>query len=203
MRKALAAGAALALVVAAAVPAIRSFQRHQIERRSHTVIEAVRRVTQLATVQMTFANWQLRRDTKDLFGFIPIRCEKTVAIFYRGKIAAGFDLNSPGALSIPTGEKGNTTALQVRLPAATILWTDVPPPDLVVADGSICNRVGPDDYVRLHEDARAAVKRDAVNAGVLAQAEKNVRELITEIVRPFGIEAQVSFESAPLLATPQ
>ena len=28
-------------------------------------------------------------------------------------------------------------------------------------------------------------------------------QLVGEIVRPFGIEAQVSFESAPLLATPQ
>lgn len=203
MRKALVVGAALALVVAIAVVAIGVLNRHQIERRSQTVVQAVRRVTQLATVQMTFANWQLRRDTKDLFGFIPIRCEKTVAIFYRGKIAAGFDLNAPGALDVQTKKTGTSSVVQVRLPAAAILWTDVPPPDLVVADGSICNRVGPDDYVRLHEDARAAVKRDAVNAGVLAQAEKNVRELITEIARPLGIEAQVSFASAPLLATPQ
>jgi hypothetical protein len=203
MRKALAAAAGLAVLVVIAVVAIRTFNRHQIERRSHSVVEAVRRVTQLATVQMTFANWQLRRDTKDLFGFVPIRCEKTVAIFYRGKVAAGFDLNSPAAVVVQTTGNGSTPVLRVRLPPATILWTDVPPPDLIVADGSLCNRVGPDDYVRLHDDARAAVKRDALAAGVLTEAEKNARQLVTEIARPFGIEAQISFASAPLLATPQ
>ncbi len=191
MRKTLAVAVAIGTLVIVAVVAMRAFDRHRTEQQSHTVVEAVRRVTRLATVEMSLSNWQLRRDAKDLFGFIPITCEKTIAVFYRGKVAAGFDLDAPGAIALSITER----QVRVHLPAPRILTTDVPPPELVVADGSICNPVDFEDYTRLHAEARAALQRDAAASGVLTRAEVHARQLITEIVRPFGLEARVTIDS--------
>ena len=187
-------GAVAGLVVlgSIAVVAYQRFQRRKDQIASATAIEAVRRVTKLTTVEMQLSNWHLRRDAKDLFGFIPIKCEKTVAVFYRGTVAAGFDLTAPGSLvATVDGQRGPRT-VNVRLPAARILYTDVPAPELVVADGSICNRVGPDDYNRMHTEARSAIEREAIAAGVLARAERHARELVDAVVHPLGFDAAVT-----------
>lgn len=159
-----------------------------VARESHTVAEAIRRVTKIATVEMSLSNWQLRRDEKELFGFIPVRCRKTVAVFYRGKVAAGFDLAPAGALDIAVSADPNRKRVEVRLPPARLLYTDVPAPELVVADGSLCNRVTPDDYSRLHTDARQAIEREAIAADILGRAEAHARTLLGEVVRPLGYE---------------
>jgi hypothetical protein len=193
MRAAVAVGAALGLGVVAGAVLVgrRAADERRAVRESHSVVEAVSRVTKLATVESSVSNWQLRRDSRELFGFLPVRCEKTLAVFYRGKVAAGFDVGPSGAVAVEV-ERGGTRRVRVRLPPPRILYVDVPPPELVVADGSVCNRVTPDDVTRLHADARTAVERDALAGGLLARAESHARELVQEIVRPLGFEAEVS-----------
>lgn len=183
-----------------AVVAYRRYERRKRETASATAIEAVRRVTKLATVEMQLSNWHLRRDAKDLFGFIPIKCEKTVAVFYRGTVAAGFDLTAAGTLVASVDARSPRT-VNVRLPAPRVLYTDVPAPELVVADGSLCNRVGPDDYSRMHTEVRSAIERDAVTGGVLIRAEKHARELVDAVVRPLGFDAVVTVGDGPAPVT--
>jgi Protein of unknown function (DUF4230) len=191
-RAAIGVAAGLAVLGAIAVVGYRRYQRHESETTSATAIEAVRRVTKLTTVEMQLSNWHLRRDAKDLFGFIPIKCEKTVAVFYRGTVAAGFDLTAAGALAARVDSRRGPRTVHVHLPAARILYTDVPAPELVVADGSICNRVGADDYSRMHTEVRAAIEREAIAGGVLTRAETHARELVDAVVRPLGFEAVVT-----------
>ena len=82
-------------VVGIGVFAVRRLEAHQIARESHTVVEAIRKVARLSTVEMNVSSFQLKKDAKNLLGFIPIRCEKTVAIFYKGTRGRGLRL--PGA----------------------------------------------------------------------------------------------------------
>jgi hypothetical protein len=192
MRRAILAAAGVAVLGAIAVVAVQRYQRSKSESASATAIEAVRRVAKLTTVEMQLSNWHLRRDAKDLFGFIPIKCEKTVAVFYRGTVAAGFDLTAPGALVASVDSRRGPRTVNVHLPAARILYTDVPAPELVVADGSICNRVGAEDYSRMHTEARSAIEREAIASGVLTRAEKHARELVDAVVQPLGFDAVVT-----------
>src|SRR4051794_20159364 len=69
-------------------------------QESQTVVEALHRVARLSTIEMTVSDWRLRRDEKALFGFLPWPCRKTVAMFYRGKVAAGFDLGGGRGLDV-------------------------------------------------------------------------------------------------------
>jgi hypothetical protein len=192
MRKAAVLGALVgAAVIAAGWLFLRRLEGERIERESHTVVEAVKKVARLTTVEANVSSWQLRRESRNLFGIVPIKCEKTIAIFFRGKVAAGFDFDAPGSLDVtfattPTGRK-----VVVRLPPPRLLYTDAPAPELVVADGSLCNRLEPGDYQKLHNEARAAVEREALNQGVLQKAEAHARELVQAVTRPFGYEAEI------------
>ena len=155
---------------------MRRLEARQIARESHTVVEAIRKVARLSTVEMNVSSFQLKKDAKNLLGFIPIRCEKTVAIFYKGRVAAGFDFQEPGGVKLTTVP--GTRRLLVELPPARLLYTDAPPPEVVVADGSLCNRLEASDYQTLTAEARGALEREALNAGILRQAEAHARELV-------------------------
>jgi hypothetical protein len=198
-RAAIWAAAGLAVLGTIAGVAYQRYQQRKSETASATAIEAVRRVTKLATVEMQLSNWHLRRDAKDLFGFIPIKCEKTVAVFYRGTVAAGFDLTAAGALAASVDSRRGPRTVNVHLPAPRILYTDVPAPELVVADGSLCNRVGADDYSRMHTEVRSEIEREAIAGGVLLRAEKHARELVDAVVRPLGFDAVVTVGAGPRL----
>src|SRR3954452_16521592 len=69
-------------------------------QESQTVVEALHRVARLSTIEMTVSDWRLRRDERALSGFLPWPCRKTVAMFYRGKVAAGFDLGDGRGLDV-------------------------------------------------------------------------------------------------------
>jgi hypothetical protein len=202
MRKAALVGALLgAAVVAVGWLALRRLEGERIERESHTVVEAVKKVARLTTVEANVSSWQLRRESRNLFGIIPIRCEKTIAIFFRGKVAAGFDFDQPGSLDVALSASPSERKVVVRLPRAKILYTDAPAPELVVADGSLCNKLEPGDYQKLHNEARAAVEREALNQGLLQKAEANARELVQAVTRPLGYEAEIRTTGTALSAT--
>lgn len=192
----------VALVLALAIAGVAAllFRRAAQQRavaENHTVTEAVRRVAKLSTVEVSLSNWQMRRDAKDLFGLLPIRCEKTLAVFYRGRVAAGFDLSPARAVDVSIERSGGQRRVRVRLPPAKLLYTDVPAPEVVVADGSVCNRVTADDYTRMHNEARAAIEREALQAGVLAKAHAHARDLLAEVVRPLGYELELIGDDQP------
>lgn len=185
------AGLLVAGGVAAMWMAAARWQKGRVDEQRHSIVQAIERVTKLATVEMTVSNWHLRRDEKPLFGFIPITCEKTVAVLYRGKVAAGFDLSGPDAMKLTLVDDRGGRRAQLQLPAARLLYVDVPAPELLVTDGSLCNRMEAGDYVRLHEDAREAVRADAMAAGVLIRAEEQARALVSEVLSPLGYRLEV------------
>lgn len=191
--------AIVAAIAVAAVVGVALWQnKRDTEHHSRTLAESVRRVTKLATVEMNLSNWQLRSDSKPLLGFLPFDCEKTVAVFYRGKVAAGFDIAAtPAAVHIAFDH--SLKKVSVALPAPTILYIDVPAPELLIADGSLCNSLSPADYTRLHTDARNAVEAEALRAGVLGRAEAHARDLLAEVARPLGyvVELKVGTEGLP------
>lgn len=167
---------------------------------SQNVLESVRRVTRLATVEVSVSNWQMRRDEKPLFGFVPIKCQKTVAVFYRGKVGAGFDLTGERAMGLTVQADPSRRMVHVRLPTPMILYTDVPAPSVLVADGSLCNRFSPDDATSLQAEARRAIQQEAIEGGVLARAETHARELLEGVLRPLGYDLVLEVGGAPAVA---
>jgi hypothetical protein len=116
-------------------------------------------------------------------------------------VAAGFDLDQPGSLQISFATTPTQRKVLVHLPPPRILYVDAPAPELVVADGSVCNRLEPADYQKLHNEARAAVEREARAQGVLKQAEAHARELVQAVARPLGYEVEVTSGGSALTAS--
>jgi hypothetical protein len=202
MRKAALFGALVgASLIVVCVLVMRRLEGQRIERESHTVVEAVKKVARLSTVEANVSSWQMRKEARNLFGILPIKCEKTIAIFFRGKVAAGFDLEQPGSLQISFAAAPGQRKVLVQLPPPRILYVDAPAPELVVADGSVCNRLEPSDYQKLHNEARAAVEREARAQGVLQKAEAHARELVQAVARPLGYEAEVTSGGSSLTAS--
>jgi hypothetical protein len=168
----------------------------RVEQDSRTVVDAVRKVARLTTIEMNVSSFQSRRDSKNLLGFIPIRCEKMVAVSYRGRVAAGFDLQEGRALTVTTSVSPGGRRLRVELPPARLLYTDAPAPEVIIADGSFCNRFEPEDYDKLHADARAAMEAEALQKGILAQAEQHARELLTAVATALGYQVEIVVPSA-------
>lgn len=186
-------------------------ERNEFHRRA-TMVNAINKVAKLTTVEMKVSSFELRKDAKDLLGFIPIKCEKTVAIFFHGTVAAGFDLEDGSQLKVevrPVVTGGNARPLReallpqvsrklhVELPPPRLLYTDAPAPDIVVADGSLCNRIEPSDYQTLSSEARLAVQKEALANGVLAKAAAHAEEMIKALATPLGYEVDVTTR-APL-----
>jgi hypothetical protein len=171
---------------------------HRVERESHTLIEAVKKVARLTTVEMNVSSFEQRKDAKNLFGLLPIKCEKTIAVYYKGKVAAGFDLEDKTSVTVTTAGTPAARHLLVELPAPRILYTDAPAPEIIVADGSVCNRVEASDYQRLTADAREAVERQALAGGILKKAEDQARELIRALGGPLGYEVEVKTRASLL-----
>ena len=202
MRKAALLGALLgAAVIAVGWLALRRLEGQRIERESHTVVEAVKKVARLTTVEANVSSWQLRREARNLFGILPIKCEKTIAIFFRGKVAAGFDFDPPGSLDVAFRPRPPSARSSSGCRRPRILYIDAPAPELVVADGSLCNRLEPSDYQKLHNEARAAVEREALNQGILQKAEAHARELVQAVTRPLGYEAEIQTTGTALSAS--
>jgi hypothetical protein len=199
-RKALILSASLALFAGLGVSLffyLRTLRDRRVEQEGATVVEAVRQVARLTTVEMNVSSFQLRRDSKNLLGFIPIRCEKTVAIIYRGKVAAGFDLEERDALAVSVVRSPAGRKVVVELPPPQLLYTDAPPPHVVVADGSVCNQFEPEDYEKLHADARAAAQAEALQKGILAKAEQHAHDLVQAVAGSLGYEVEVRTRSRP------
>jgi hypothetical protein len=170
---------------------VRDLRARRVEREGHTVVEAVRQVARLTTVEMEVSSFQLRRDSRNLLGFIPIKCERTVAIIFRGKVAAGFDLEDKAALTIEVVNAPAGRKVMVELPQPQLLYTDAPPPHVVVADGSVCNQWDPSDYEKLTAEARSAAQAEALQKGILAKAEQHARELVQAVAGSLGFAVEV------------
>lgn len=185
---------ALAVAVAGLIGYVvwHRLEGRRAEQESRTVVDAVRKVARLTTIEMNVSSFQSRRDSKNLLGFIPIRCEKMVAVMYRGRVAAGFDLQDSRALTVTTSVTPHGRRLRVTLPAPRLLYTDAPAPEVVVADGSFCNRFEPADYDILHTEARAAMEAEALRKGILAQAEAHARELLTAVGTALGYQVEIA-----------
>ncbi len=190
----------VAVVIGSSVFLWQRIAERRQARETQTVVEAIRKVARLTSVEMDVSSFQLKKDTKNLLGFIPIKCEKTIAIAYRGKVAAGFDLDEGTMFTVTAtpGTRGRAGKLVIELPAPRLLSVDAPVPEIVVADGSLCNRLEPSDYQALAVEGRAAVEREAIASGILAKAETHARELVRAVAAPLGYEADIRLHVSAL-----
>jgi len=143
------------------------------------VVQAIRRIAQLATVEVQISDVLRFEEVKS---FLIFDFPKGATIRMRGRVIAGFDLASPDFQVKPDPERRR---LAITLPAPRILALD---PRLEWFDerSGIFNPITPQDRTRWMLWARGQLARAAKDAGIEARAVEHARDLLSGAAGAFG-----------------
>jgi len=158
--------ASLAIVAVAIVAALALVQRARREARAEDVliVEGVRKVCKLATLEVALADYARRTVPKTID--LPFTTEPEAYLFYSGVVTAGFDVcDEPTKLDV------DHTARVVRLalPPPRILSLDIKRFETINESSGFLNAISPADSAMRVRDSIA--KRPAKRAAELLWAK--------------------------------
>jgi hypothetical protein len=156
---------------------------------SAPVVQAVRRIARLATVEMEIADVVRYEEVKTVLVFIDI--PKNATLRLRGKVTGGFDLGHGFDVEADAARH----RIVVRLPAPQILSVDDRLEWFDERSGWL-NPITPADRTRWTLWARAALSRAAKDAGLYEKSTAHARDLFTDAAAAFGWTAEVTVSGA-------
>jgi hypothetical protein len=173
----------VSLIAATLVTGVMIAQRTRREIRSEEleILQGVRKVCKLATVEMALADYVKKTVPKTID--LPFTSEPTAYLFYSGVVSAGFDVcDGPASIDVNHARR----EVHVTLPPARILSVDVLRFETINEDSGFLNAIAPADRNRWYSEARAALEKGARSAGALERAVTHARELFAGFVEPRG-----------------
>lgn len=195
------AGAVLAAIVALAIGVLAGFllarSRAPQGPGSQPIVEAVRKIARLATVEIEVSDVVRYEEVKTIFVFdIP----KNATLRLRGRVLGGFDLMK--GFDVVADDKSKT--LRVTLPPPQIISVDEHLEWFDEKSGWL-NPITPEDRTRWQLWARGALGRAAKDAGLYAKATQHAKELLADAALAYGWKAEVvigSVSAPPLSSSP-
>ncbi|HKC25345.1 MAG TPA: DUF4230 domain-containing protein [Thermoanaerobaculia bacterium] len=167
---------------------------HRTGESSAPVVEAVRKVAKLATVQMEVADVVKYEDVRQIVVFdIP----KNATLRVKGTVLGGFDLGR----SFDVVAEPSKKTLRVFLPPPEVLSVDARVEWFDERSGWL-NPITPEDRTRWTAWARASLARAAKDAGLYARATAHAKELLTDTSAAFGWTADVRVAVHPQPPSP-
>ena len=151
---------------------------------SAPIVMAMRRVAQLATVEVEVADVVRYEDIKTILVF---DFPKSATLRLKGRVLGGFDLQSPD-FSVSTDAAGRVVHL--RLPPPRLLALD-PRFEWFDEKSGWINPITSDDRNRWMLWARGALGRAAKDAGLEAKAVEHAQSLLQGSAQAFGWTADV------------
>jgi hypothetical protein len=185
-----------ALVVLLSVLLLR--QREAGSLRELQIVQGVRKVCKLSTVEVSLADYARRSVPKIID--IPFTESPEAFLFYSGVISAGFDVcDEPARILIHHEAK----TVEIHLPPPRILSLDVRRFEIINERSGLLNSIEPNDRNQWFDDARKSLKAGALSSGILPKAEAHARELFGSFVEQWGYELRLSFDAkSPALSEP-
>jgi hypothetical protein len=159
------------------------------------VVQAVRRIARLATIEMEIADVVRYEEVKTVLVFdVP----KNATLRLRGKVIGGFDLDRGFDVEADAARR----LVRVRLPAPQVLAVDDRLEWFDERSGWL-NPITPSDRTRWTQWARGALARAAKDSGLLEKASAHARDLFTDAASAFGWTAEVTVNGAPVPPAPR
>ena len=155
---------------------------------SAPVVQAVRRIARLATIEMEIADVVRYEEVKT---FLVFDIPKNATLRLRGKVMGGFDLQR----GFDVEADATRRLVVVRLPAPQVLAVDDHLEWFDERSGWL-NPITPSDRTRWTQWARGALARAAKDAGLLEKSSAQARDLFTEAASAFGWTADVTVNGA-------
>jgi len=162
---------------------------------SAPVVQAVRRIARLATIEMEIADVVRYEEVKTILVFdIP----KNATLRLRGKVIGGFDL----ARGFDVEADATRRLVTVRLPAPQIIAVDDRLEWFDEHSGWL-NPITSNDRTHWTQWARGALARAAKDAGLLEKSAAHARDLFRDAASAFGWTAEVTVNGARVPPAPR
>jgi hypothetical protein len=155
--------------------------RREAKAEEVQILQGVRRVCKLATVEMSLADYAKKTVPKSVD--LPFTKEPQAFLFYAGIVSAGFDI-----CDMPAGIAVNHAERQVRLtlPPPRILSIDIQRFETINEESGFLNQISLEDRNRWYAEARSALERGALAQGALDRAQIHAEELFEAFVARHG-----------------
>lgn len=151
------------------------------EIRLDVIASEIQEIGELATVEYLFTDAARFSDSKQIKNWNIPFTEKSFTIKWDGVIKAGIQVDEI-VLELEESETGKK--IIVTLPAAQILSYDVDEKNVEVLDekDNIFNNISINDKVKLDESTEEAMKKRAIENGILEDAQVNAENIITALL---------------------
>jgi hypothetical protein len=193
--------AVVALVAAVLGTGVLVARRTQLQARQEEllIVQGVRKVCKLATVEVSLADYARRTVPKTVD--LPFTKEAEAYLFFSGVASAGFDVcDEPARIDIDHTAR----RVKVRLPPPRLLSLEIKRFETINEQSGLLNAIAPEDRNRWFQDARAALEHGAMAEGVLARAEAHARELFGDFVERWGYHLELDVAgSGPRVELPR
>jgi len=172
----------------------------RIERDATVLLERVREVMQLVTVEGTFNELYNEKNYREVTLYLPIPTNwsfaKTALLQVKGRVLVGYDMTK--------------TSITIDSTQRLIRLSNLPEPRILAVDHEVIyrdleesffNSFSPEDYTQLNKNAKEILVRKAGESGLLDQARARGNQLI-ETTRYLAEAAgwRLTYEGEP--ATP-
>ena len=169
----------LAIFVTGALVAYRA--RREAHAEELSILQGVRRVCKLATVELSLADYAKKTVPKSVD--LPFTKEPEAYLFYAGIVSAGFDIcDAPAGISVNHAER----QVRITLPQPRILSIDIQRFETINESSGFLNAISPEDRNRWYGEARSALEHGALAQGALDRAQIHAEELFEAFVARHG-----------------
>jgi hypothetical protein len=165
--------------------------RREIRAEETQILQSMRKVCKLSTVELTLADYTRKTVPKTVD--LPFTKEPTAYLFYSGVVSAGFDVcDGPMQIELNHAKR----EVRVTLPPPRILSVDVLRFETINEEQGFLNAIAPADRNRWFTEARGALEKAALAGGALEHAQAHARELFANFVEPRGYTLQFAVTDA-------
>lgn len=184
----------LALIISVTINVMLVLRQKVNQNRSvrTTILSGIQNVSELATIRERFQSIVNFSDGVKFPGIdmnIPGTTRKFMLKYY-GTIVCGCDLTKA-----QVSERFDTNRVKITLPHSQILdiYADVHSFEVYDQSAGIFTSVKLEDQNREVNADLEKVKAHELQKGILAQADDNVRKILTSVVASTGMEAEIAF----------
>ena len=159
-------------------------------------IDDIKEIAQLATVEYHISTFLDRKKDRAFYEWLDAR----FIVFLKGVVKGSVDLNL-AEVQLPTAG-AKTVSIKFKKGAVVVSKPEIGPDDIrfiTISDPNVFHPINDDDRNRAQADAIAALKKSALDAGIVAQTAKEARVLLTRFLGGLGYTAKIEFEDVQVL----
>lgn len=169
--------------------------RHSVDIKtnllSDTIEEQVTKILEMSSVKYNYSNIAVYKDNKKLSGLNIPFTNKSFIIKYKGYIKAGIDLNDIIINVV------DPKTIKIVSEKPFILDNVINEEDVYIYDekDSVFNKLSFNNLYDVLKEEKKDMEKEAIENGLLNDAEKNIREILTAVLESMKFEdIQIMFE---------